>query len=96
MQWFTDGPQQVGMAPRTATGGNTKDFYADPELAEQVPILPAMQAALTNSKAPPAIKEWPEIQDAIELHLQNVFSDKETPEQAVQGIQADMVEILEQ
>jgi len=94
LRWSTSGPQQAKVAAMAATAGATKDFYADPELVSKLPFLAAVQEALTTSKPQPSLKDWPQIQDPVELAVQNVISGKQTPEQAAQSIQETLVKVL--
>ncbi len=96
LRWFAAGPQQGRVAVEAFTGGGTKDFYADPALTEKLPFMGAVQEALTKSEPQPSLAEWPQIQEAIELEVQNAISGKATPEEAAQSVRDTLDEMLGQ
>lgn len=91
LQWFTGGSEQAKIAPKAATGGSTKDFYENKDLAQSLPFLPAMQLAFQNSNPQPSLANWPKIQDQIELDVQDAISGKKTPSQAAQAMHDQLV-----
>jgi multiple sugar transport system substrate-binding protein len=94
LRWFTAGPQQARVAVQAFTGGGTKDFYADAELAKKLPFLGAVQEALTTSQPQPSLAEWPQIQDPLELAIQDAISGKKTAEEAAQSIRDTLNKVL--
>jgi multiple sugar transport system substrate-binding protein len=94
LQWMTDTKQQAEVATVAATGGATKEFFEDQELASKLPFLAAMRTALENSKPQPSLAEWPKIQDKVELAVQDTISGKQSPDQAAGAIQAALTETL--
>jgi multiple sugar transport system substrate-binding protein len=94
MRQLTNGETQAKVAVSAFTGGATKDFYTNKELATKLPFLSALNEALTNAKPQPSLTNWPKIQDAVELAVQNTISGDKTPKQAVAAINAILTEVL--
>lgn len=94
LQWFTGGQQQAAVAKASATAGSTTDFYENAQLAEELPFLPAMQAALENSLPQPSLADWPKAQDQVELAVQEAISGDKTPLEAAESMQAALAEVL--
>jgi ABC-type glycerol-3-phosphate transport system substrate-binding protein len=87
LQWYTDTAQQAKVAVAAATLGATKDFYTDEELAGQLPFLPAVNAALSNSNPQPSSADWPKIQDQLETAVQDAVSGTKSVDEAVAAMQ---------
>jgi ABC-type glycerol-3-phosphate transport system substrate-binding protein len=83
LQYYTDAPQQAKVAVVAATLGATKSFYEDAELAAQLPFLPAVNAALSNSNPQPSGTQWPQVQDQLETAVQDAVSGTKSVDQAV-------------
>lgn len=87
LQYWTSAAQQSAVARTAKTAGATKDFYEDKALVADLPFLPALQAALSNSNPQPSLPQWPRIQDAIEHAVQAAIEGKSTAEEAAQTIE---------
>jgi multiple sugar transport system substrate-binding protein len=86
LQWYTGGEQQAKVAIAAATGGATKDFYTNADVAAKLPFLDAMNKALTNSNPQPSVAAWPKAQDQIELAVQEAIQGHKSPEQAADAM----------
>jgi multiple sugar transport system substrate-binding protein len=93
LQYYTDTAQQAKVAVAAATLGATKDFYTDEDLAAQLPFLPAVNAALSNSNPQPSSAEWPQIQDQLETAVQDAISGAKSIDDAVAAMQ-DALSVL--
>lgn len=87
LQYWTSAAQQAAVARDAKTAGATKDFYEDKALVADLPFLPALQAALSNSNPQPSLTQWPRIQDAIEHAVQAAIEGKSTAADAAQAIE---------
>jgi maltose-binding protein MalE len=83
LQFYTDTAQQAKIARVAATLGATKDFYTDEALAAELPFLPAVNAALSNSNPQPSGAQWPQIQDQLEAAVQDAISGAKSIPDAV-------------
>lgn len=87
LQYWTSAAQQGSVARTAKTAGATKDFYEDKALVADLPFLPALQAALSNSNPQPSLAQWPRIQDAIEHAVQAAIEGKSSAADAAQAIE---------
>jgi multiple sugar transport system substrate-binding protein len=94
IQYWTSAAQQAGVARMAKTAGATKDFYEDKALVADLPFLPALQAALTNSNAQPSLANWSRIQDGVEHAVQKAVEGKASAADAAQSIEDALSEVL--
>jgi multiple sugar transport system substrate-binding protein len=94
IQYWTSAAQQAAVARTAKTAGATKDFYEDKALVADLPFLPALQAALTNSNAQPSLANWPRIQDGIEHSVQKAIEGKASAADAAQSIEDTLSDVL--
>jgi ABC-type glycerol-3-phosphate transport system substrate-binding protein len=88
IRYMTAKDQQAAVATTAYTAGATTDFYKDKALTRKLAFLPAMNAALAHSQPQPSIAQWPKLQDAIELQVQNAITGKTTPLKAAKAMRA--------
>jgi ABC-type glycerol-3-phosphate transport system substrate-binding protein len=94
LQYWTSAAQQGAVARTAKTAGATKDFYEDKALVADLPFLPALEAALTNSNAQPSLADWPRIQDGIEHAVQKAIEGKASAADAAQSIEDLLSDVL--
>lgn len=94
IQYWTGASQQAAVARTAKTAGATKDFYTDTALVADLPFLPALQAALTNSNAQPSLPNWSRIQDRIEQAVQTAIEGKASAADAAQSIEDALSDVL--
>jgi multiple sugar transport system substrate-binding protein len=94
IQYWTSAAQQALVARAAGTAGATQDFYEDKALVADLPFLPALRAALTNSNAQPSLANWPRIQDGIEHEVQNAIEGKSTAAETAQSIEDTLSDVL--
>ena len=59
-----------------------------------LPFLPALRAALTNSNPQPSLADWPRIQDGIEHAVQKAIEGKATAADSAQSIEDTLGNVL--
>jgi multiple sugar transport system substrate-binding protein len=87
LQYYTDAAQQAKVALAAGTLGATKSFYSDKALTSKLPVLPAVNSALTNSNPQPSLAAWPAIQNSIETAVQQAIQGSKSNADAVADMQ---------
>jgi ABC-type glycerol-3-phosphate transport system substrate-binding protein len=94
LQYWTSASQQAAVARTAKTAGATKEFYTDKALVADLPFLPALQAALTNSNPQPSLPNWSRVQDRIEQAVQTAIEGKASAAEAAQSIEDALSDVL--
>ena len=67
---------------------------SDPELLKKFPYLSVLVPSAESGRPLPQLVEWPEIQNAIGTRVADIMTDKQSIEDGLEALQADLTAIL--
>jgi multiple sugar transport system substrate-binding protein len=85
---------QKTLAVQLSLFSTLKSIYTDPDVLTAVPFFGKMQAVLQNAKPRPVSPFYPDITEAIQMHVHNALIKQTSPQQALRQLQADLQTIV--
>jgi multiple sugar transport system substrate-binding protein len=87
---FLGGPEAQRIAGERSFPPTRADTYNDPSVREALPVVDTLRKAIAQAKPRPVTPVYPQISEAIQNHVYAALQGKQTPDQAAQGMQADI------
>jgi multiple sugar transport system substrate-binding protein len=85
---------QKTLAVQLSLFSTLKSIYTDPDVLTAVPFFGKMQAVLQNAKPRPVSPFYPDITEAIQMHVHNALIKQTSPQQALRQLQAALQTIV--